>query len=55
MVLSKCLVIPIAYVRSQNAKNFQLFTVEPRYNWQNLFAIMRFRYIEVLVHIFYCY
>ena len=34
-------------------------TVEPRYNegskedWQNLFAITRFRYIEVLCHIFY--
>ena len=40
---------------SQNAKNFQLFKVEPRYNWQNLFAITRFRYIEVLFHIFYCY
>ena len=35
-------------------------TVEPRYNkgprdWQNLFAITRFRYIEVLFHIFYYY
>ena len=40
---------------SQNLKNFQLFGVEPRYNWQNLFAISRFRYIEVLFHIFYCY
>ena len=40
---------------SQNAKNVQLFTVEPRYNSQNLFAITRFRYIEVLFHIFYCY
>ncbi len=34
-------------------------TVEPRYNegprdWQNMFAISRFRYIEVLFHIF-CY
>ena len=34
--------------------------MEPRYNegpsyWQNLFAITRFRYIEVLFHIFYCY
>ena len=37
---------------SQNLKNFQLFGVEPRYNWQNLFAISRFRYIEVLFHIF---
>ena len=35
-----------------------LVTVEPRYNevprdWQNVFAITRFRYIEVLFHIFY--
>ena len=35
-------------------------TVEPRYNegprdWQNMFAIPRFRYIEVLFHIFYYY
>ena len=34
--------------------------MEPRYNegsrdWQNLFAIKRFRYIEVLFHIFYYY
>ena len=34
--------------------------MEPRYNegptdWQILFAIMRFRYIEVLFHIFYYY
>ena len=34
------------------------YVVEPRYNegprdWQNLFAITRFRYIEVLFHIFY--
>ena len=33
-------------------------TVEPRYNevlrdWQNLFAITRFRYIKVLLHIMY--
>ena len=37
-----------------------LWTVEPRYNegsrdWQNLFAIKRFRYMEVLFHMFYCY
>ena len=36
------------------------YTVAPRYNegrkdWQNLFAITRFRYIEVLFHIFYYY
>ncbi len=35
-------------------------TVEPRYNegprdWQNVFAITRFRYIEVLSHTFYYY
>ena len=35
-------------------------TVKPRYNegprdWQNLFAVSRFRYIEVLFHIFDCY
>ena len=35
-------------------------TVEPRYyevprDCQNVFAIMRFRYIEVLFHIFYYY
>ena len=35
-------------------------SVEPRYkevprDWQNLFAITRFRYMEVLFHIFYCY
>ena len=34
--------------------------MEPRYNersrdWQILFAITRFRYIEVLFHIFYYY
>ena len=34
------------------------FTVEPPYNegprdWQNMFAITRFRYVEVLFHIFY--
>ena len=34
-------------------------TVEPRFNegsrddWQNLFAMKRFRYIEVLCHMFY--
>ena len=37
-----------------------LYTLEPRYNegstdWQNMFAITRFRYIEVLFHIFYYY
>ena len=37
-----------------------LSTVEPRYNevprdWQNLFARTRFRYIEVLFHVFYNY
>ena len=36
------------------------FTVEPRFNegsrdWQFLFAIRRFRFIEVLFHIFYYY
>ena len=36
------------------------YTVAPRYNegrrdWQNLFAITRFRYIEALFHIFYYY
>ena len=33
-------------------------TVEPRYkprDWQNLFAVPRFRYIEVLFYIFYYY
>ena len=35
-------------------------TVEPQYNkgrrdWQNLFAITRFCYIEVLFHLFYNY
>ena len=36
-------------------------TVEPRFinkgprDWQNLFAITRFRLIKVLFHIFYCY
>ena len=35
-------------------------TVEPRYNtgpkdWQNVFAVARFRYIKVLLHIFYYY
>ena len=37
-----------------------LNTVEPEYNkvprdWQNLFAITRFRYIKVLFHMFYYY
>ena len=36
------------------------YKVEPRHNkaprdWQNLFAIMRFRYIEVLFHKFFYY
>ena len=36
------------------------YTVEPRYNegpgdWQNLFAITRFRYIQVLFHMSYYY
>ena len=46
----------------QNKRNYQVLsgTVEPRYNegprdWQNLFAITRFCYIEVLFHIFYYY
>ena len=35
-------------------------TVQPPYNegprnWQNLFAITKFRYMEVLFHIFYYY
>ena len=35
-------------------------TVEPRYNgvprdWQNLFAKTRFRYVEILFHIFSYY
>ena len=43
-------------------KNFQIWNRkgqgQPRYNevprdWQNPFAIKRFRYIEVLFHIFY--
>ena len=39
---------------------FSVNTVEPRCNevprdWQNVFAITRFRYIEVLFHIFYYY
>ena len=38
----------------------KLNTVEPPYNegprdWQNLLTITRFRYIEVLFHIFYYY
>ena len=37
-----------------------LWIVEPRYNegssdWQNLFAIKRFRYMEILFRMFYCY
>ena len=37
-----------------------LVTVEARYNegprdWQNLFAITRFLYVEVIFHIFYYY
>ena len=36
----------------------QVITVEPRCNevlrdWQNLFAMTRFRYIKVVFHIFY--
>ena len=36
------------------------YTVEPRCNqgpraWNNMFAITRFRYMEVLFHIFYYY
>ena len=45
----------------QNKRNYQVLspTVEPQYNegprdWQTLFAITRFRYIEVLFHVF-CY
>ena len=40
---------------------FLVDTVKSRYNegqrpdWQNLFAIPRFRYIDVLFHIFYYY
>ena len=39
---------------------FNLLTVEPRYNegprdWHNLFAVTRFRYIEILFHVFYYY
>ena len=39
---------------------FLQYTVEPRYNkglrdWENMFVITRFRYIEVLFHIFYCH
>ena len=38
--------------------NARLNTVESRYNevpidWQHLFAITKFRYVEVLFHIFY--
>ena len=38
----------------------QYSTVEPRYekvprDWQNLFAITRFHYIEVLFHMFYMF
>ena len=40
-------------VREVGGKKIKQDTVEPRYNegprdWQNLFAIKRFRYIEVL-------
>ena len=45
----------------QNKRNYQVLspTGEPQYNegprdWQTLFAITRFRYIEVLFHVF-CY
>ena len=45
----------------QNKRSYQVLspTVEPQYNegprdWQTLFAITRFRYIEVLFHVF-CY
>ena len=43
-----------------NPPGKNLYTVEPRYNegprdWQNMFAITTFRYIEVLFHIFYYY
>ena len=45
----------------QNKRNYQVLSpiVEPQYNegprdWQTLFAITRFRYIEVLFHVF-CY
>ena len=46
----------------QNKRNYQVLspTVEPQYNegprdWQTLLAITRFRYIEVLFHVFYYY
>ena len=37
-----------------------IHTVEARYNeeprdWQNMFVITRFRYMEVIFHIFYYY
>ena len=37
-----------------------IHTVEPRYNeeprdWENMFVITRFRYMEVIFHIFYYY
>ena len=48
--------------RKQTTHVWSCFTtsLKPRYNegprdWQNLFAIPRFRYIEVLLHIFYYY
>ena len=57
--LNRCFRFPKNQI--QNKTNYQVLspTVEPRYNegprdWQNLFAITRFRYIEVLFHIF-CY
>ena len=47
---------------SSNSKYMEknLVPIEPPYNegprdWQNLFAITRFRYIEVPIHIFYYY
>ena len=49
-------------MEAQKSINYGLaeITVEPRYNegprdWQNMFVITRFRYIEVLFHIFYHY
>ena len=49
-------------MEAQNSIKYGLAesTVEPRYNegprdWQNMFVITRFRYIEVLFHIFYHY
>ena len=52
----------ICSFQAQNSIKYGLAesTVEPRYNegprdWQNMFVITRFRYIEVLFHIFYHY